>query len=46
MNDMVSGDEDSVVTVCVAVTPVATSTTMQTTIGLTTLDGPKAGKFI
>ena len=45
VNDVVSGDEDSAVTVCVAVTPVATSTTQQITIDLTTSEGPKAGKF-
>ena len=42
VNDTVSGDEDSVVTVCVAVTPVETSTSVE----IITMDSPKAGSFI
>ena len=44
MNIMVSGDEGSVILLCVAVTPVTTSTTEDITIYLTTVDGLKAGK--
>ena len=41
---MLSGDEGSDIPVCVAVTPVATSTTEEITIDLTPIDGGKAGK--
>ena len=44
MNVMLSGDEDSDILVCVAVTPVTISTSQPITIGLTTVNSVKAGK--
>ena len=44
VNIMPSGNEGSDITLCVAVTPVATSTNVEITIDLTTVDSMKAGK--
>ena len=45
VNIMPSGNEGSDITLCVAVTPVATSTNVEITIDLNTVNNPPAGKM-